>query len=151
VRFRFYDLNTAVSFRVERIALRGNGDAKELLKLLAWSDVPILWPRKDERRVPEHWKRFGSRISPLSHSPRLAANPPNALLNFLYGILESEARLSAVAMGLDPAIGFLHVDTPNRDSLACDLNKWSFCSSLFSPRHPMPHVRWSHLTIRFGS
>jgi CRISPR/Cas system-associated endonuclease Cas1 len=24
-------------------------------------------------------------------------------------------------MGLDPGIGFLHVDTPNRDSLACDL------------------------------
>lgn len=24
-------------------------------------------------------------------------------------------------MGMDPAIGFLHVDTPNRDSLACDL------------------------------
>jgi CRISPR-associated endonuclease Cas1 len=86
-----------------------------------WSDVPILWPRKDESRVPEHWKFFGSRISSLTHSPRLACNPPNALLNFLYGILESEARLSAVAMGLDPAIGFLHVDTPNRDSLACDL------------------------------
>jgi hypothetical protein len=57
----------------------------------------------------------------LTHSPRLAANPPNALLNFLYGLLEGEARLSAVAMGMDPAIGFLHVDTPNRDSLACDL------------------------------
>jgi CRISPR/Cas system-associated endonuclease Cas1 len=25
------------------------------------------------------------------------------------------------ALGLDPGIGFLHVDTPNRDSLACDL------------------------------
>jgi hypothetical protein len=87
----------------------------------SWADLPILWPRKDETRVPEHWKRFGSRISPLTHSPRLAASPPNALLNFLYGILESEARLSAVAMGMDPAIGFLHVDTPNRDSLACDL------------------------------
>jgi CRISPR-associated endonuclease Cas1 len=87
----------------------------------SWADVPILWPRTDERRVPEHWKRFGSRISPLTHSPRLASNPPNALLNFLYGILESEARLSAVVMGLDPAIGFLHADTPNRDSLACDL------------------------------
>jgi CRISPR-associated endonuclease Cas1 len=87
----------------------------------AWSDVPIRWPRKDERRVPEHWKRFGSRISPLTHSPRLASSPPNALLNLLYALLESEARLSAVAMGLDPAIGFLHVDTPNRDSLACDL------------------------------
>ena len=26
----------------------------------AWSDVPIRWPRKDERRIPEHWKRFGT-------------------------------------------------------------------------------------------
>lgn len=87
----------------------------------AWPDVPIHWPRNDERRVPEHWKRFGSRISPLTDSPRLAASPPNALLNLLYGVLESEARLSAVAMGMDPAIGLLHVDTPSRDSLACDL------------------------------
>jgi CRISPR-associated protein Cas1 len=87
----------------------------------AWSDVPIRWPRKDERRVPEHWKRFGSRISPLTHSPRLASCPPNSLLNFLYSVLESESRLSAAAMGLDPGIGCLHVDTPNRDSLACDI------------------------------
>ncbi len=87
----------------------------------AWSSVPIYWPRQDERRVPEHWKRFGSRISPLTHSPRLAASPANALLNLLYALLEGESRLSAVAMGLDPGIGVLHVDTPNRDSLACDL------------------------------
>src|SRR5713226_9185967 len=87
----------------------------------AWSDMPIRWPRKDERRVPEHWKRFGSRISPLTHSPRLASSPPNALLNLLYALLESESRLSAAAMGLDPGIGCLHVDTPNRDSLACDI------------------------------
>jgi CRISPR-associated endonuclease Cas1 len=87
----------------------------------AWSEVPICWPREDKRRVPEHWKRFGSRISPLTHSPRLAASPPNALLNLLYALLESESRLSAAAMGLDPGIGCLHVDTPNRDSLACDI------------------------------
>jgi CRISPR-associated endonuclease Cas1 len=88
----------------------------------AWADLPILWPRKDELRIPEHWKRFGSRISPLTHSPRMATNPANALLNFLYnGILESEARLSAVAMGMDASIGLLHADTSNRDSLACDL------------------------------
>jgi len=87
----------------------------------AWANLPIHWPRKDERRVPEHWKRFGSRISPLTHSPRLASTPPNALLNLLYALLESESRLSAAAMGLDPGIGCLHVDTPNRDSLACDL------------------------------
>jgi CRISPR-associated endonuclease Cas1 len=87
----------------------------------SWSDVPIRWPRKDERRVSAHWKHFNARISPITHSPRLAVNPPNSLLNFLYALLESEARLSAAAMGLDPGIGLLHADTSNRDSLACDI------------------------------
>ena len=41
----------------------------------SWANLLIQWPRKDERRVPEHWKRFGSRISPLTHSPRLASSP----------------------------------------------------------------------------
>jgi len=104
---------------IERVMLIESQAAK--LYWHSWADIQILWPRKDEKLVPGHWKRFGSRISPLTHSPRLAASPPNALLNLLYGILESEARLSAVAMGMDPSIGFLHVDTPNRDSLACDL------------------------------
>jgi hypothetical protein len=89
----------------------------------SWADVPVRWPRKDERRVPEHWKRFGSRISPITGSPRLAATPPNALANLLYALTEAEARIAAVAMGLDPDIGMLHVDTPNRSSLACDLQE----------------------------
>ncbi len=87
----------------------------------AWSDLQIRWPRKDEIRVPEHWKLFGSRISPLTRSPRLAANPPNALLNLLYSTLESESTLAASAMGLLPEIGLLHADTANRNSLSCDL------------------------------
>ena len=87
----------------------------------AWSDLPIRWARKDESRVPAHWKCFGSRISPLTHSPRLAANPPNALLNLLYSILESESTIAAFAMGLLPEIGLLHSDTPSRNSLSCDL------------------------------
>jgi hypothetical protein len=43
------------------------------------------------------------------------------MLNYLYAVLEAEARLAAAAMGLDPGIGLLHVDTDARDSLACDL------------------------------
>jgi len=42
-------------------------------------------------------------------------------LNYLYAVLESESRLAAAALGLDPGLGVIHVDTPNRDSLACDL------------------------------
>ena len=87
----------------------------------AWADVPVRWPRKDQHGVPEHWKHFGSRVSPLTHSPRLASTPVNSCLNLLYCLCESEARLAAIAIGLDSVIGFLHMDTPNRDSLACDL------------------------------
>jgi CRISPR-associated endonuclease Cas1 len=87
----------------------------------AWSNLAIQYPRTDLRRVPDHWQIFGARVSPLTGSPRLAANPPNSVLNFLYAILESEARLAAAELGLDPGLGVLHRDTPNRDSLACDL------------------------------
>jgi CRISPR-associated endonuclease Cas1 len=87
----------------------------------AWHTLPITFPRKDESRVPDHWRAFGARVSPLTGSPRLAVNPPNAILNYLYAVLESESTLAASALGLDPGLGVLHVDTPARDSLACDL------------------------------
>ncbi len=87
----------------------------------SWSNLSIQYSRIDVRRVPDHWQVFGARVSPLTGSPRLAVNPPNAVLNYLYAILESEARLAAAELGLDPGLGVLHKDTPNRDSLACDL------------------------------
>jgi len=87
----------------------------------AWHELPITYPRVDVLRVPDHWKKFGSRMSALTQSPRLAVNPPNAMLNYLYALLESEARLAVAALGLDPGIGVLHKDTRTRDSLANDV------------------------------
>jgi len=87
----------------------------------AWRNLTINFPKSDLRRVPDHWRTFGSRISVLTGSPRLAVNPPNAILNYLYAVLEAEARLAAAALGLDPGLGVLHADGPVRDSLACDL------------------------------
>ncbi len=88
---------------------------------LAWRNVPIQFPSRDLRRVPEHWRKFGTRKSLITGSPRLATNPPNAMLNYLYAILEAESRLALAALGLDPGIGVLHYDSRTRDSLACDL------------------------------
>jgi CRISPR/Cas system-associated endonuclease Cas1 len=65
----------------------------------AWRTLPIIFPKMDVARVPDHWRSFGSRISPLTGSPRLAANPPNAILNYLYALLEAEARGAASGMG----------------------------------------------------
>jgi CRISPR-associated endonuclease Cas1 len=87
----------------------------------AWRTVSVMFPQRDVNRVPIHWGTFGTRKSPISGSPRLAVNPLNAMLNYLYAVLESESRLALAALGLDPGIGFLHLDAPARDSLACDL------------------------------
>jgi CRISPR-associated endonuclease Cas1 len=87
----------------------------------AWRNVPVAFPKNDLRRIPEHWRSFGTRHSPLTGSPRLAINPPNAMLNYFYAVLEAESRLALAALGLDPGIGVMHVDAPSRDSLACDL------------------------------
>lgn len=87
----------------------------------AWRDLPVDFPSKDLPRVPEHWRTFEGRVSPLTGSPRLAVNPPNAMLNYLYALLEAEARIAIAALGLDPGLGVMHFDSPSRDSLASDL------------------------------
>ncbi len=87
----------------------------------AWSGIPVQYARRDAERVPLHWRTFGSRSSPLTGGPRLAANPANPLLNYLYAILEGEASIAARIVGLDPGLGVLHADQDRRDSLAADL------------------------------
>src|SRR5437016_4067035 len=63
-----------------------------------WSGVPVLFPRQDAKRVPHHWLRFGSRHSPLTGGPRLAINPPNAVLNYVFALAESECRIGSLRM-----------------------------------------------------
>jgi len=87
----------------------------------SWAGLPIRWASRDESQVPQHWRTFGTRASPLTGNPRLAANPSNAILNYLYAILEAETRLACLGAGLDPGLGVLHADQRNRDSLALDL------------------------------
>jgi CRISPR-associated endonuclease Cas1 len=109
----------AEAFSIDSVRLIESQAAKAYWS--AWRDLPITFPQRDLPRVPDHWRTFGSRISALTGSPRLATNPANAILNYLYALLEAEARLASATLGLDPGIGVLHVDTPYRDSLACDL------------------------------
>jgi CRISPR-associated endonuclease Cas1 len=87
----------------------------------AWETIPVQFARKDAARVPEHWTRFGARVSPVTGRPQGAANPANALLNYLYAILEAETRTACIAAGLDPGLGLFHTDTVRRDSLVLDL------------------------------
>jgi CRISPR-associated protein Cas1 len=45
----------------------------------------------------------------------------NALLSFIYTLLVHDIRSALEAVGLDPAVGFLHRDRPGRPSLALDI------------------------------
>ncbi|MFY9719145.1 MAG: CRISPR-associated endonuclease Cas1 [Candidatus Cybelea sp.] len=86
----------------------------------AWSSVAIRLRGRDLTRVPVKWTRYDSRASALTNGPRAATNPVNALLNYVYALLESESRLALLAAGLDPTLGVLHADQRNRDSFALD-------------------------------
>ena len=87
----------------------------------AWAGVEVRYTGKGARALPDHWLSFGQRGSLLTQSPRLAINPANAILNYLYAILEAETRLACLTVGLDPGLGIVHVDYRNRDSFALDL------------------------------
>ena len=52
------------------------------------------------------------------HPPR---DPVNALLSFVYTLLCHDCRGACEAVGLDPAVGFLHRDRPGRPGCALDL------------------------------
>lgn len=67
---------------------------------------------------PGHWCSFDRRISPLTAGPRLATNPTNAILYYLYAILEAEVRIALLTVGLDPALGIVHAGYQGRDPLA---------------------------------
>jgi CRISPR-associated endonuclease Cas1 len=111
-------------------ALATAGSIEELRAAEAWAagaywqalaPLEVRFARRDADRVPAHWRSFGGRSSPLANGPRVAANPANAVLNYLYALLEAEATLAARIIGLDPGVGVMHADQMHRDSLSADL------------------------------
>ena len=72
--------------------------------------------------LPEHLDFQGRMTS--SHQNN-ASDPFNAALNYGYGFLEGECRKAINAVGLEPAVGFLHdsSDYQTKQSLAYDLQE----------------------------
>lgn len=90
----------------------------------AWAGaVRCVFAEREQDKVPGHWADFAVRRSPVqgSATPRSAATPINAMLNYGYTLAAVECRLAAIMMGLDPGMGIVHTDKRDRDSLALDL------------------------------
>jgi CRISPR-associated endonuclease Cas1 len=87
----------------------------------SWSGLAVRFHRRDQVTVPAHWRRFVRRGSDITGNPRSATDPTNAILNYLYAILEAETTIACRAIGLDPGLGIIHLDAPARASFALDV------------------------------
>jgi len=68
------------------------------------------------KSLPYRWKFAGRNRRP----PR---DPVNALLSLSYTLLMGEVHQLIIAAGLDPSLGFLHQDSPGRESLVLDFTE----------------------------
>jgi CRISPR-associated endonuclease Cas1 len=85
----------------------------------AWEKVEVVFARRDV--VPDHWRTFGARRSPLTLRPRNATTPMGSMLNYIYALLEIETRIALASRALDCGLSFFHADQANRRSLAADV------------------------------
>ncbi len=87
----------------------------------AWQSIPIRWKGVGRHPIPLEWMAVGQRQSLISGTNRNAGHPVNAMLNYAYGVLESQVRIATVAAGFDTGIGYLHACRPGRSALVYDL------------------------------
>jgi CRISPR-associated endonuclease Cas1 len=172
----FEDVSAGISRLAEGIARETDGTRALSLEAEAawiywnlWERMPVRFARRNPKRLgpdnrwrpgrPDPWLTFGSRTSLLSTKPSRATTPGNALLNYLYAILETEMTIALLAQGLEPGIGIFHADIDGRVSLALDaieairphVEYWLFTylqATAFANRdfHELPdgEVRLSH-------
>lgn len=68
-----------------------------------------------------HLKQQRKDFQFLNRSRRPPLDRINCLLSFLYALLLHDCIAALTATGLDPFVGYLHTERPNRPSLALDL------------------------------
>jgi CRISPR-associated endonuclease Cas1 len=86
-----------------------------------WRDLRISWKGTAKKPIPDAWRIVGPRRSRLNDGTRGASHPVQAILNYAYGVLESQIRIETAGVGLDPSIGFLHELRQDRAALVLDL------------------------------
>jgi CRISPR-associated endonuclease Cas1 len=85
-----------------------------------WAAIPVHFARSNPEHQPDPWAVFGPRASLLTGKAWRASSPGNAILNFLYAILETEMTVALYAVSLDPGLGIFHRDADRRSSLTFD-------------------------------
>lgn len=85
-----------------------------------WHTFLLKWRGINRKPIPPEWAQIGTRIG-RNNSNQFASTPINAVLNYAYGVLESQVRGQIVAMGADPTLGLIHSGRKKTDALVFDL------------------------------
>lgn len=117
------------SLLVDMDALQStSGFLKELLQSIQTSTTADTLRGLEGSAAKRYFGVFGQLIFHQRESfvfEKRSRRPPldamNALLSFLYTLLTQEVASALETVGLDPFVGFLHVDRPGRPSLALDM------------------------------
>ena len=81
------------------------------------TDASGAW--NENGRAPEAWRSFDFK----GRNRRPPRDAVNALLSLAYSLLAKDCTLAALAVGLDPYIGFFHRPRAGRPALALDLQE----------------------------
>ncbi len=110
-------LDSAATRLSERLADLGRpGQSLETVRGLEGEAAATYFAAFDAMiRAADPALRFATR------SRRPPRDPVNAMLSFAYALVRHDCTSALAAVGLDPAVGYLHADRPGRPSLALDL------------------------------
>jgi CRISPR-associated endonuclease Cas1 len=85
-----------------------------------WYTFSLKWRGLSRRPIPPEWAQIGTRIG-KNNSNQFALTPVNAILNYAYGVLESQVRGYVLAKGADPSLGLMHSNRNSDSPLVFDL------------------------------
>lgn len=88
---------------------------------MLWQELPLSWSSKPASRIPSDWFVVEQRQSKASGENRNASHPVNAILNYGYAVLESQARIASAMLGFDTSVSCLQAMKHGRPSLIFDL------------------------------
>ena len=113
------ELKKASTYLSHSIGVLENSIPIDIIRGLEGEAARIYFEVFDYLISPEITDRSSFEFNGRSRRPPL--DNINAMLSFVYTLLAHDVTSALEAVGLDPAVGFLHTDRPGRPSLALDI------------------------------
>ncbi len=86
-----------------------------------WYATSLLWRASARHPIPDEWRTVGPRFSRVYAGSRNASHPVNAILNYAYGVLQSQVQIRLVSEGYDPMRGIMHSDQEYAPAFVFDM------------------------------